>query len=95
LQIFAGDLFDFEMEVEPMLEVLVGRCLEQGLMEVQEEKQLEHLRCHQVYTSFNLDIPHTLSCQKGKSNLQEICICTLNKQFLIPKSNPHQGTAVA
>ncbi len=48
LQIFDGDLFDFEMEVEPMLEVLVGRALEQGLMEVQEEKQLEHLRCHQV-----------------------------------------------
>ncbi|KAH9555434.1 hypothetical protein CY35_08G113900 [Sphagnum magellanicum] len=47
LQIFDGDLFDFEMEVEPMLEVLVGRALEQGLMEVQEEKQLEHLRCHQ------------------------------------------------
>ncbi|CAM6033571.1 unnamed protein product [Sphagnum compactum] len=46
-QIFDGDLFDFEMEVEPMLEVLVGRALEQGLMEVQEEKQLEHLRCHQ------------------------------------------------
>lgn len=35
------------MEVEPLCEVLAGRALEQGLMEVQEEKQLEHLRCHQ------------------------------------------------
>ncbi|XP_024380091.1 flagellar radial spoke protein 3 [Physcomitrium patens] len=46
-QIFPGDLFDFDMEVEPLCEVLAGRALEQGLMEVQEEKQLEHLRCHQ------------------------------------------------
>lgn len=33
-QIENGDLFDFNMEVEPLLEVLVGKTLEQGLMEV-------------------------------------------------------------
>jgi radial spoke head protein 3 len=34
-QIDNGDLFDFNLEVEPLLEVLVGKTLEQGLMEVQ------------------------------------------------------------
>jgi radial spoke head protein 3 len=33
-QIEHGDLFDFNLEVEPLLEVLVGKTLEQGLMEV-------------------------------------------------------------
>lgn len=55
-----------------MLEVLVGRCLEQGLMEVQEEKQLEHLRCHQVYTSRNLVIPHTQFCNSHMHSEQAI-----------------------
>lgn len=74
-----------------MLEVLVGRCLEQGLMEVQEEKQLEHLRCHQVYTSRNLVIPHTLSSQKGKSHLQEICNLHLHSEQAI--LNPKKKSA--
>lgn len=30
----AGDLFDFDYEVEPILEVLMAKVLEQGLMEV-------------------------------------------------------------
>ena len=30
----AGDLFDFNFEVEPILEVLMGKVLDQGLMEV-------------------------------------------------------------
>lgn len=33
-QIETGDLFDFNLEVEPLLEVIVGKTLEQGLMEV-------------------------------------------------------------
>ena len=33
-QIEEGELFDFDFEVEPLLEVLVGKTLEQGLMEV-------------------------------------------------------------
>lgn len=47
-QIYDGDLFDFDMEVIPILEVLVGKTLEQALMEVQEEDELEILRQHQV-----------------------------------------------
>lgn len=46
-QIQAGELFDFDLEVEPILEVLVGKTLEQGLMEVLEEEELAALRAHQ------------------------------------------------
>lgn len=35
------------MQVEPLLEVLVGKCLEQGLMEVVEEEELAAMRAHQ------------------------------------------------
>ena len=46
-QIYEGDLFDFDLEVQPILEVLVGKTLEQALMEVQEEEELSVLRQHQ------------------------------------------------
>merc|ERR1719265_1101696 len=46
-QILAGDLFDFDKEVEPVLEVIVGKTLEQSMMEVLEEEELESLRRHQ------------------------------------------------
>lgn len=45
----AGDLFDFDFEVEPILEVLVGKVLEQGLMEVLEEEELAAMRAHQEH----------------------------------------------
>lgn len=48
-QIEAGDLFDFDFEVEPILEVLVGKTLEQGLMEVMEEEELAAMRAHQEH----------------------------------------------
>lgn len=35
------ELFDFKAEVQPMLNVLVSKTLEQSLMEVQEEEELE------------------------------------------------------
>jgi hypothetical protein len=41
-------LFDFDMEVLPILEVLVGKTIEQALMEVMEEEELDTLRDHQV-----------------------------------------------
>lgn len=46
-QIDQGDLFDFDLEVEPILEVLVGKTLEQSMMEVLEEEELEAIRRHQ------------------------------------------------
>merc|ERR1719316_1540882 len=46
-QVEDGELFDFDNEVEPVLEVLVGKTLEQSMMEVLEEEELESLRKHQ------------------------------------------------
>jgi len=46
-QIEEGDLFDFDFEVEPILEVLVGKTLEQSLMEVLEEEELANMRAHE------------------------------------------------
>mmetsp|Transcript_15000 Transcript_15000/g.35490 ORF Transcript_15000/g.35490 Transcript_15000/m.35490 type:complete len:368 (+) Transcript_15000:178-1281(+) len=46
-QIEAGELFDFDLEVQPILEVLVGKTLEQSMMEVLEEEELEAIRRHQ------------------------------------------------
>lgn len=46
-QIAEGDLFDFDLEVQPILEVLVGKTMEQALMEVMEEAELAQLRQHQ------------------------------------------------
>ncbi|XP_061457797.1 radial spoke head protein 3 homolog [Rhineura floridana] len=46
-QIWEGELFDFDIEVRPMLEVLVGKTIEQALLEVMEEEELANLRAHQ------------------------------------------------
>eukprot|EP00161_Ancyromonas_sigmoides_P005104 TRINITY_DN1542_c0_g3_i1.p2 TRINITY_DN1542_c0_g3~~TRINITY_DN1542_c0_g3_i1.p2 ORF type:complete len:417 (-),score=103.40 TRINITY_DN1542_c0_g3_i1:317-1567(-) len=46
-QVYDGDLFDFDLEVSPLLEILVGKTLEQGLMEVCEEEELANMRAHQ------------------------------------------------
>jgi len=41
-------IYIFMIKVEPILEVLVGKTLEQALIEVMEEEELEMLRKHQV-----------------------------------------------
>jgi hypothetical protein len=46
-QIENGDLFDFDLEVEPILEVLVGKTLEIGLLETLEENELRDIRQRQ------------------------------------------------
>lgn len=46
-QIYENDLFDFELEVQPILEVLVGKTMEQALLEVMEEEELADLRRQQ------------------------------------------------
>lgn len=47
-QIQDGELFDFDLESKPILEVLVGKTIEQAMMEVMEEEELDRLRDHQV-----------------------------------------------
>ena len=43
-QIEEGELFDFELESKPIIEVLVGKTVEQALLEVLEEEELSALR---------------------------------------------------
>jgi len=47
-QIEPGDLFNFDVEVEPVLEVLVGKTLEQAMDEVLEEEELANIRKHKA-----------------------------------------------
>lgn len=42
-QVEDGDLFNFDMEVEPLLDVLVNKTMEQALMEVEEEHELKSM----------------------------------------------------
>lgn len=52
------------MQVEPLLEVLVGKCLEQGLMEVMEEEELAAMRTHQQHYEQVRCLAHT-SASRG------------------------------
>jgi hypothetical protein len=47
LRVFIFQLFDFDSEVEAILEVLVGKTVEHALTEVLEEEELEGLRAQQ------------------------------------------------
>lgn len=42
--LFSLQLFDFDFEVQPILEVLVGKTIEQALMEVLEEEEIAALK---------------------------------------------------
>ncbi|CDS43438.1 ras gtp binding protein d [Echinococcus multilocularis] len=46
-QVESWELFDFNLEVTPVLEVLVGKTVEQALLEVAEEEELQELRRRQ------------------------------------------------
>ncbi|NXT85913.1 RSPH3 protein, partial [Zapornia atra] len=50
-QIEEGELFDFDIEVKPIVEVLIGKTVEQALLEVMEEEELAQLWARQrAYT---------------------------------------------
>eukprot|EP01037_Dinobryon_pediforme_P018228 gene18228-18482_t len=46
-QIEEGDLFDFDLEVEPILELLVGKTLHVSMLELMQEEELEAIRLQQ------------------------------------------------
>ncbi|CBJ28198.1 conserved unknown protein [Ectocarpus siliculosus] len=47
-QVVVGELFDFDLEVEPILEVLVGKTLELSVLELMEEEELAVIRRRQA-----------------------------------------------
>ena len=46
-QIESGDLFDFDLEVEPILEVLVGKTIHVSMLELMQEEELDAIRQQQ------------------------------------------------
>ncbi|KAJ6642737.1 Radial spoke head protein 3 like, partial [Pseudolycoriella hygida] len=46
-QVLDGELFDFDAEVEPLLEIMIGRTVEQSLLEVLNEEEFADLRKQQ------------------------------------------------
>ena len=61
-------LFDFDIEVKPILEVLVGKTIEQALMEVMEEEELANLRAQQVNEALYFLITILLQSQQSSSD---------------------------
>lgn len=46
IQVVHTDLYDFELEIEPVLQVLVGKCVENARIEVIEEWEKDELKKH-------------------------------------------------
>jgi len=47
-QVEDGELFNFDFEVEPILDVLVNKTLEQSIMEVEEEHEIQSMKSFKV-----------------------------------------------
>ena len=50
-QILDNDLFDFDRDVQPLLTVVVGKTLEQSLLELEQEEEIENLRAAKLMYS--------------------------------------------
>ncbi|XP_061482086.1 radial spoke head protein 3 homolog [Rhineura floridana] len=72
-QVEEGELFDFELEVRPIVEVLVGKTIEQGLLEVMEEEELTNLQAHQyAYQElYNAEIAEMQRLEEREKRHQE------------------------
>ncbi|KAF8565872.1 hypothetical protein P879_04667 [Paragonimus westermani] len=72
-QIYVNDLFNFEHEVQPILEVLVGKTIEQALLEVMEEEELADLRCQQelLQKIHNADLAEVARLEDRNSRYEE------------------------
>lgn len=73
-QIEQEDLWDFALAVEPLLEVIVGKTLEQAMREVSEEEELEFLkkRGYDINQSKKREIENVESLEKKAKRLTEV-----------------------
>ncbi|XP_074030812.1 radial spoke head protein 3 isoform X3 [Leptinotarsa decemlineata] len=73
-QIYPGDLFDFDKEVQPVIEILVGKTIEQALIEVLEEEELASLKEQQrKFLEFmSAETAENLRLEKEKKLLKEL-----------------------
>ncbi|KER23957.1 hypothetical protein T265_14518, partial [Opisthorchis viverrini] len=90
-QIYENDLFDFELEVQPILEVLCGKTIEQALLEVAEEEELADLRCQQqvLQEIHNADLAEVARLEDRNRRYEKIdCMVFLE---LCPTLRPKEG----
>ena len=71
-QIEEGDLFDFDMEVQPVLEVLIGKTIEQALVEVIHEEELAEMRKQQqkMLTSRDAEMAELKRLEESEKRVQ-------------------------
>eukprot|EP00731_Ephydatia_muelleri_P037236 Em0425g3a len=85
-QIMEGDLFDFDLEVKPIVEVLVGKTVEQALIEVMEEEELANLRAQQrtFEENRNAELVETqrLEEQERRYREEKACFVLFNRTII-------------
>lgn len=71
-------LFDYDIEVKPILEVLVGKTVEQALLEVMEEEELANLRAQQrVFEELrNAELVEQQRLEEQERRHKEEKVCT-------------------
>ena len=75
-EILEGELFDFDKELQPIIETLVGRAVDQGFIEVMHEEELADLRKQQQ--EFLAKHEYEL-VELGRSGLEEQLILDTEK----------------
>jgi hypothetical protein len=82
-QIYDGDLFDFDVEVDPILEVLVGKTLEQSMLEVMEEEELAAMKDHQEHFEQirNVELAAPVAVERVEEGI-DLAILGLDAQLL-------------
>lgn len=70
-QIWDGEIFDFDYEVEPILQVLLGKTIEQSRMEVLQEQELFVMKEQQKHYENlkRLEMEETQRLEEKEKNL--------------------------
>ncbi|KAM6915443.1 radial spoke head protein 3 homolog [Xenentodon cancila] len=96
-QIEEGELFDFDREVQPVLEVLVGKTIEQSLLEVMEEEELASLRAQQrVFEELrNCELAEVQRLQEQERRRSEEKKCRIAQQKEVLKKEKETAAKIA
>lgn len=84
-QVLDGELFDFDAEVEPLLEMMVGRTVEQSLLEVLNEEEYSDLRKQQqeFLTIREAEIAELKRLQNKEFTSKDDKVCVLQHQSIL------------
>merc|ERR1719231_96909 len=72
-QIIQGELFDFDMEVEPLLELLVGKTMHVSMLELMQEEEIAAIRKQQSeYEAIkNVELSEVQRMESGAKRQQD------------------------